>query len=156
MKNNYSSVSKIARELNLDRRTISKYLDLTITGINGNLGSKRKSKLDPYLSLIDEMVDLGATSTQILGKIKNKGYIGSSSNLRHYISKRKKLLIDNCKNNSYNKTQHILVDRNVLIKLIFNPIEKIKELTPLILNKVYEKVPKYKKIVDIVSKFRNY
>ena len=155
MKNNYSSVSKIARELNLDRRTIVKYLDATTTGINGNLGSKRKSKLDPYILLIDEMLDLGATSIQILGKIKSKGYIGSSSNPRHYISKIKNLLSDNYKNTSYNKTQHILVNRNLLIKLIFNPIEKIKELTPLTLNKVYEKFPKYKEIVDIVSNFRD-
>lgn len=154
MKNNYSSVSKIARELNLDRRTITKYLDPTTTGINGNLGSKRKSNLDPYLLFIDHMVDLGATSTQILEKIKNKGYAGSASNLRHYISKRKNLLSDNCKNKSYDKTQHILVDRKLLIKLIFNPIEKIKELTPSILNKVYEKFPDYKKIIDIVSNFK--
>ncbi|NOV57223.1 hypothetical protein B0H71_003468 [Clostridium saccharobutylicum] len=76
MKNNYSSVSKIASELNLDRRTINKYLDPTTTGINGNLGSKRTSNLDPYLLFIDHMVYLGATSTQILEKIKNKGYAG--------------------------------------------------------------------------------
>ncbi|MBA8995277.1 transposase [Clostridium saccharobutylicum] len=42
----------------------------------------------------------------------------------------------------------------MLIKLIFNPIEKIKELTPSILNKVYEKFPDYKKIIDIVSNFK--
>lgn len=154
MKNNYSSVSKIARELNLDRRTITKYLDETTTGINGNLGSKRKSTLDPYLSLINQMVDLSATSTRILEKIKNNGYTGSSSNLRHYISKRKKLLSDNYKNNSYDKTQHMLIDRNLLIKMIFSSIEKVKELTPSILNKVYEKFPKYKEIIDIVSDFR--
>lgn len=154
MKDNYSSVSKIARELNLDRRTVIKYLNPNTTGINNNLGSKRKSILDSYLSCINEMIDLGATSTQILEIIKSKGYTGSSSNLRSYMAKRKNLLSDNYKNNSYDKTQHILVERKLLVKLIFNPIEKIKELTPPILNKVYEKFPDYKEIVDIVSDFR--
>lgn len=60
------------------------------------------------------------------------------------IYKRKKLLSDYCKNNSYDKIQRTLVDRNLLIKLIFNSIEKIKELTPSILNKVYEIFPKYR------------
>ena len=72
MKNNYFSVSKIARELNLDRRTMAKYLNPATTGINSHLGSKRKSNLDPYLLFINNMVDLGATSTKSLKKLKAK------------------------------------------------------------------------------------
>lgn len=43
MENNYCSVSKIARNLNLDRTTVNKYLNPITTGISGNLGMKRES-----------------------------------------------------------------------------------------------------------------
>ncbi|OOM80483.1 transposase [Clostridium puniceum] len=154
MKNNYCSVSEIAKNLNLDRRTVTKYLNPHTTGISGNSGMKRKSILDTYISYIDGMIDLGATSTQILEKIRKQGYIGSSSTIRNYMSQRKNLLTYNHKNNSYNKTDHMLIERKSLIKLLFNPIDKIKGLTPMILNKVYEKFPVYKEIIDIVSDFR--
>jgi DNA invertase Pin-like site-specific DNA recombinase len=62
MKNDYCSVSKIGKILNLDRRTVTKYLNPDTTGINGNLEVKRKSILDKYISCINEMIDLGATS----------------------------------------------------------------------------------------------
>jgi len=54
------------------------------------------------------------------------------------------------KNNSYNKTEHILIERKLLIKLIFNPIDTIKRLTPAILNMAYEKFLIYKEIINIV------
>ena len=154
MKNNYCSVSKIAKNLNLDRRTVTKYLNPNTTGISGNLGIKRESILDKYISDVNEMIDLGATWTQILEKIKKQGYTGSSSTIRNYMSQRKNLLTHNHKNNSYNKAEHILIERKSLIKLLFNPIDKIKGLTSTILNKVYEKFPVYKKIIDIVYDFR--
>ena len=154
MNNNYCSVSKIAKNLNLDRRTVTKYLNPNTTGISGNLGIKRESILDKYISYINEMIALGATSTQILEKIKKQGYTGSSSTIRNYMSRRKNLLTYNHKNNSYNKADHILIERKLLIKLLFNPIDKIKGLTSTILNKVYEKFPVYKKIIDIVYDFR--
>lgn len=100
------------------------------------------------------MIDLGATSTQILEKIKKQGYTGSSSTIRNYMFQRKNLLTHNHKNNYYNKAAHILIERKSLMKLLFNPIDKIKGLTPTILNKVYEKFPVYKKIIDIVYDFR--
>lgn len=50
MKNNYCSVSKIARNLNLDRRTVNKYLNPITTGLSGNLRMKRESILDKYIT----------------------------------------------------------------------------------------------------------
>jgi hypothetical protein len=67
------------------------------------------------------------------------------------MSQRKKLLTSNYKCNSYNKAEHTLIERKSLIKLIYNPIDKIKSLTPAILNKVYERYPVYKEIISIVS-----
>ena len=154
MKNNYCSVSKIDEHLNLDRRTVTKYLNPNTTGINGNLGVKRKIILDTYISCINEMIDLGATSTQILAKIRKQGYLGSPSTIRNYMSQKKNLLNYNHKNNCYNNAEHILIERKSLVKLLFNPIDKIKGLTPIILNKVYEKFPIYKEIIDIVSDFK--
>ncbi|MDR3594770.1 transposase [Clostridium sp.] len=70
------------------------------------------------------------------------------------MSKRKTLLTSNYKSNSYNKEEHTLIERKSLIKLIYNPIYKIKSLTPEILNKVYQKYPVYREIISVVSDFR--
>jgi len=64
------------------------------------------------------------------------------------------LLTHNHEDNSYNKAAHILIERKSLIKLLFKRIDKINDLTSTILNKIYEKFPIYKKIIDIVYDFR--
>lgn len=75
MKNNYCSISKIAKNLSLTRRTVTKYLNADTTGINGNSGLKRKSILDTYISYVNEMIGLGATSAQVSEKIRKQGYV---------------------------------------------------------------------------------
>ncbi|BCZ44661.1 hypothetical protein psyc5s11_07280 [Clostridium gelidum] len=67
---------------------------------------------------------------------------------------RKNLLTHDHEYNSYNKAEHILIERKSLIKLFFKPIDKIKGSTSTILNKIYKKFPIYKKIIDIVYDFR--
>lgn len=151
MKKNYSSVSKIGRELNLDGRTVIRHLDPSTTGLD--IRAKRESKLDPYISIINNMYELGATSTKIFQEIMASGYTGSS-NLRSYISKRKNQLIDNYKNDSYDKTRHMFVNRSLIIKLLFKPIEKIKGLAISTLEKIYKKFPKYKEIINVLSDFK--
>ncbi|BCZ44662.1 hypothetical protein psyc5s11_07290 [Clostridium gelidum] len=51
---------------------MTKYLNPNTTVISGNLRIKIENVLAKYISYIKEMIDLGATLTQILEKIKNK------------------------------------------------------------------------------------
>jgi hypothetical protein len=66
LKNNYYSISKISRELNLDPRTIKKYLNNDTIGISGNLGVKRKSILAAFIEKINSLINLGATSIPLV------------------------------------------------------------------------------------------
>lgn len=79
------SVRKIAMTLNINRRTIAKYLDSDYSNqlISPNKAKKIKSELDDYKKVIYEMLSNNATQKNIYLKIKQLGYKGSYSNLLH-------------------------------------------------------------------------
>lgn len=79
------SVRKIAMKLNINRRTIAKYLDSDYSNqlISPNKAKKIKSELDDYKKVIYEMLSNNATQKNIYLKIKQLGYKGSYSNLLH-------------------------------------------------------------------------
>ncbi|OFI05810.1 transposase [Clostridium acetireducens DSM 10703] len=147
MRKNCIPISKIAKALNLDRRTISKYLDEKTTGISTRLGVKRKSKLDQYINYIDKLIEIGVTSKTIYSKIKEMGYTGSESLIRNYKAQNK--------NNNYTSIVTTEVKRSSLIKLLYKPISKIKELSNEIVNKIYNSYPIYKEIINLVIEFKN-
>ncbi|MCG4581006.1 ISL3 family transposase [Clostridium cochlearium] len=147
MKKNSLPISRIAKAFNLDRRTISKYLDEKTTGISPRLGVKRKSKLDAYINCIDKLIEIGATSKTIYLKIKEMGYTGSESLIRTYKAHNKK--------NIYNSTETTEVKRSSLITVLYKPISKIKELSNEIVSKIYNLYPIYEKIINLVIEFKN-
>lgn len=150
---NYS-IRTIAKKLSISRKTVAKYLDENVSAINGNYGVKRKSILDPFLKEIDTLIDKGYTSSEIENIIRQKGYNGSGSTVRHYRSKSKKSIHEIYKNN---ETLHIttdLVERSQLLKLLYKPIAKVKGLSIEHVSKVNEKYPVYKEIIEIVNAFR--
>lgn len=87
-----NSRRSIARQLGLDPRTISNYLNPETTGMHASLGQKRTSMLDPYAEEIKRYVTNRYTSVQIDAILRKKGYKGSASTVSHYISKLKKSL----------------------------------------------------------------
>lgn len=154
MHNNKHSIRAIARNLSMACETVTKYLDETVSAINGNYGVKRKSILDPFLEEINKLIDKGFTSSKIGNLIRLNGYNGSDITIRHYIARLKK---SNHEIYINNKTSHCtaeLVERTKLLKLLYNPMIKVKGLSIETLNKVNEKYPRYKEIIDLVSEFR--
>lgn len=154
MHSNKYSQRAIAKELKLSRATVSKYLDESISAINGNYNVKRKSILDPFLIEINTLIDSGYTSSEIENIIKLKGYIGSTSSISNYRSRSKKLIHELYKNNKTSQETTDLVERSQLIKLLYKPIIKIKGLSIDYLNKVNEKYPIYKQIIEMVNSFK--
>ena len=154
MHSNKYSIRAIAKELSLSRETVTKYIDESMSAINGNYGVKRKSILDPFLFEVDILIDKGYTSSEIENIIKIKGYNGSDSTIRHYRSRSKKLVKEIYKNNKASFVATDLVERSQLLKLLYKPIAKVKSLSIDHVNKVNEKYPIYKKIIDIVNSFR--
>lgn len=147
MKKNSVPVGRIAKALNLDRRTIDKYLDEKATGINPRLGVKRKSKLDAYVDCINNSIQLGLTSKTIYLKIKEMGYIGSESLIRTYRAQNK--------GSTYSSSITTSVKRSFLIKLLYKPVNKIKELSDEIISRIYNLHPIYEEMINLVIKFKS-
>lgn len=55
---NKYSIRSISKELRVSRQTVTKYLDESASPINGNYGVKRKSILDPFLTVIDSLIEV--------------------------------------------------------------------------------------------------
>ncbi|WP_407313651.1 hypothetical protein [Desulfosporosinus sp. SB140] len=111
-----------------ERQTVTRYLDEGITAIHGNYSIKRKSILDQYLGEINTLIDKCIASTVIEANIRQKGYTGSSSTLRNYAAGRKKLIRSSYNANNMKPENTQIVERKLLIRLLFKRLEKIKGL----------------------------
>jgi|LGOV01.1.fsa_nt_gb transposase len=148
-KNNYSK-RKISIEIGISRATVSKYLDKNFSPIHGNCGNKNKSILDPYIDIIEELTNKNYKSNDIDKVIRKKGYSGSASTIRNYISKMKKNLC----NNQNNTVKYEKIKRSILFKLLYKEVENIKVLSKDIVTKAYNSFPTLKTIIDLVTSFR--
>lgn len=152
--NSGHSMRQIAKEFEISRQTVSRYLRDDVIAIHGSYGAKRKSILDPYVNEIDVLINQGYTCNRIEEIIRQKGYIGSSTLLRHYRSKLKKDLYEE-QQSSGDKVQNTeTLNRSLLLKALYNPVSKIKNLSSAQLEKVYNKYPMFKKIIDLVNRFK--
>ncbi len=148
------SMRQIAKEFEISRHTVSKYLKKDVTAIHGSYGAKRKSILDPYLNEIDALIKQGYTCNKIEEIIRRKGYTGSITLLRCYQSNFKKALYEK-QQNSNDKVQNTeTLNRSLLLKVLYNPVSKVKNLSSEQLEKVYDKYPMFKKIIDLVNRFK--
>jgi len=83
--NQGKSVSAIAREMGMDRKTVRKLASAMATP-ERQVGA-RPSKLDAFTSYLQERVAAGMTNSAVLlGEITARGYTGKSSILRGWLS----------------------------------------------------------------------
>ncbi|WP_330997979.1 transposase [Pectinatus sottacetonis] len=59
------SMCKIAKDLDISRHTVAKYLENDVDAARGTYGTKRKSILDPYLDKINALLYRGYTCNKI-------------------------------------------------------------------------------------------
>jgi len=83
MKEKGMSITAIAEQLGIDRKTVRKYMNSDKVPRPSH--SKRKSKLDPVRPIIKELIDkYNLSSVRILEEIRKWGYQGSSTILKEY------------------------------------------------------------------------
>ena len=76
------STRAIARELNISRNSVRKYLN---SEPSGKQERKRGSKLDPYMEQIKSLIEGHTlTTVRILKEIRKDGYIGRYTILKEY------------------------------------------------------------------------
>lgn len=148
------SIRSISKELQLSRQTVKRYLNESVTAIHASYSVKRKSILDPYLGEINVLIDKGVALTAIEAKIRQEGYKGSSSTLRNYAANLKRLIQNTYTANNIAPENTELVERKLLIKLLFKQLGKVKGLDSECLDRVNSQYPRYKELIDTVNEFR--
>jgi transposase len=90
-----SNVSKVSRQLSIDRKTVRKYRDqpFDVIAENQRKAKRRKRKLDRFRSVIDNKIQLmqadGVINAQaIYDEIAKQGYAGSPRSVRRYVMAR--------------------------------------------------------------------
>lgn len=108
----------------------------------------RNCALAPFHSVIDELIIRGQTFKKIEDHIRNKGYSGSASAIRMYATKKRRLIQQLIESDM---DKYDLVDRRHLIKLLYKPIDKIKDLSLELLNRIISEYPILSNIYNILS-----
>jgi predicted transcriptional regulator len=148
-----NSKRSIARQLGLDPRTISNYLNPETTGTHASLGQTRPSILDPYAEEIKRYVTNRYTAIQIDAILRTKGYKGSVSTVGHSISKLKKSLFED--RQLLQNAEFEFVKRKEIIPLLFHSKKTKTKLSEKQLQEVYKLHPKIESIIDLVDDFRD-
>lgn len=144
----------ISRELGIHRTTVTNYLDSNVSPISGNYGTTRNNTLlSPYHEHINQLLLEGYTFKKIEESIKAKGYTGSSSTIRMYATRMRKLNKEAAKESTNENVEFI--ERSLLIKLLYKPLKDVKKLSESQLNKVLSAYPLFDKIYQLVLKFKD-
>ena len=147
------SVNAISKEMKIDRRTVTAYLEPDCSAVHAFYGEKKKSILNPYLGEINSYIEKGYTATKIDALIRTKGYKGSLSTVRHYVGTWKSRLKEIYMGDK--KSENIeFVERKKLLELLYKPQEKIRNLSVEQLTQVYIEYPVFAKIISLVTEFK--
>lgn len=146
---------EISRRTGLNRKTVSRYLDENFNPVHAAYGKKRNGKLTPYIKAIDEYLEKGIMGSYIEEKIREMGYEGSSSTVRDYITdwkKRRKKYYDKSRENG---TKTETIKRENILKLLYQPIEKVKIISKKQFEMICKEYSFFKKIYKITWEFKS-
>lgn len=138
---------KVSRDFGIDRKTVKGYISLKEPPAHGSKGIEKSSILDDYKELIIAMNNDNKKSKIIYNEIKEYGYFGSESLLRHYLSKLKK----------HHITQIVdkeTINRNTLVSLLYKELDSVKNITKEMYDKFSKLYPEANKIYEIVKSFK--
>jgi hypothetical protein len=126
LKDEGHGIRQIARVTGLPRQTVKRYLNPSTSAIYGSYGVSRGCPLAPFHSIIDKLLISGKTFKSIEEYIRDNGYTGSASAIRMYTTKKRRLVKESIESEI---DKYELIDLRYLIKLLYKPIDKAKELS---------------------------
>lgn len=140
----------ISKETGLSRRTVKRYLDKNVSPTHALYGKRKGGPLKPFHEEINQLLSKGWTFRKVEEAIRKKGYTGSSSAIRMYTTRERRL----AKQFKTGLKETELVERQLLVKLLYKPIDKIPRLTSTQLNEVLIIYPKLQAIYNILNSFK--
>ena len=140
--------SIVARKFNIDDRTVRKYLNIKESPIHANTNRDYGGKLSKYKKIIIELNNSGYSWKIIRDTLKEKGFTGSDSLIRHYLSKIKKEKISAL-------AIEQIIERTTMISLLYKEIDDVKSITKELFDKVMSMFPEASRIYEIIKDFKN-
>jgi len=153
LKNMGLSKRSISRKIGLSRATISRYLDDNFNPVHAAYGVKKAGKLRAFHKDIEVLLNQGVMGSKIEESIRDKGYNGSSSTVRHYVSEWKKRFKNNTDEVSEGKKK-FHVKRKDIFKTLFRPLADIKNLEQDKFQHFCSHYPFFKTILDLIKSFK--
>lgn len=144
-------LSKVAEELGISRSTVKRYLRAEFNPVHGLYNTTTNSKIKPYADVIKEMLGKGRTFKEIEVAIREDGYDGAASTIRMFTTRERKLLKE-AKSDKGGPVEKI--ERKWIIRLLYKPLDRVKEITQVQLDKVIEKYPVIGSTYDAVYSFK--
>ena len=145
-------IDRISKRTGLTRNTVTKYLSLDFTPVNGHYGNRRRGLLSSYRDEVIHLRSEGKTYTEIAEIIRDRGYTGTVDALRGFIAKEKRLHKDLKDSSGSGPVE--LVERKWLIQLLFRPMVSVKGITEEQFDLIIEKYPMAGKLYEAARWFK--
>ena len=145
------TVGNIVKETGHSYETVKKYIGENVDVAPKEYGVHCPNNLKPYTNSIDEMLTHRKRFREIEGAIRSFGYVGTTSTIRRYVTWKRR---DNQAVYEKAIANTEVIERKWLLKLLYNPIEKVKEITRVQLEKVLCDYPDLATVYQIVGDFR--
>jgi transposase len=145
----YYSVKIISEETGICEASVRRYLNPDYSSVHVNTGTHRESPLSRYHEEIITLLKRCCTYKEIEQEIKQKGYKGSLSAIKMFITRARRQM-----QASWLKDPNVgFVERQLLIKLLYKPLEQVN-ISKEQVAAVTEKYPDVGRIFDIVGSFK--
>ena len=113
--------------------------------------------MSPYEDAINTLLEKGTSGVEIEKMIRGRGYIGSSSLIRTYITewkkKYKKLSVTSSQ--ATESRNIICVKRASILKLLYFTEETINEIDSATIKLLFEQYTLVRQVIELVSSFKN-
>lgn len=143
-------IREISKITGYSESSVKKYISEQHNIVHGQYGVSRHGILEPYR---DEVLNLrckGIAYKEIVKTISEKGYKGSVAALRGFIAKERRIAKDLLKE----RDPVELIDKKSILKLLYKPIDEVKELTEIQYNAVVKEYPIIATFINILTEFK--
>ena len=132
------NITEITRRTGFIYNTVRNYLSEDFSPVNSHYGKQREGKLEPFRDEVLKLKAGGLKYREIHNIIKEKGYTGTQDAIRGFISKERRIRRDLI---STVGGVSEFVDKKWLIRLLYQPIERLKGISQEQLDYVLSKHP---------------
>jgi predicted transcriptional regulator len=144
------SVREISEKVGICEGSVRRYLNPNHSPIRANAGTRKESPLSRYQEEIIAFLKLGYPYKKIEYEIKKNGYKGSLSAIKIFITRERRKM----QTLAQTGPESAFVERQSLIKLLYKPIEQVKNITKEQADAVIAKYPKVGRLFETVSSFK--